>query len=148
MKKFKNKIIGSHQGLPQYYRGSGSNFFAFINGDCSKMGVSVHLLDDGIDTGPVISQLAPKPEISDTYYSFSAQLICLTFNLFINQIEKIKIDNNQPSATPLNTKGTLFQRHHFTPHLLNKMFRMQMEKSFHQWYIESLKKNKPPVLIN
>jgi len=146
---YPNRVIGSHQGLPQYYRGSGSNFFAFLNKESSRMGVSIHLLDTGIDTGSVIMQSSPEPDISDTYYSYSAKLIIETTELYMNIIDRLERNRNeQLNLKPLFQVGKLYQRKNFTPELLKKMMYMQQEKSFYSWYMESVEKVENTKLIN
>jgi len=53
------------------------------------MGASIHLLDADISTGSVIVQSLPEPDISNTYYSYSAKLIMETTNLYVNIIDRL-----------------------------------------------------------
>ena len=144
---FEGRLLGSHQGLPQYYRGSGSNFFAFLNGQSSLMGISVHLVDAGIDTGPVIAQRSPKPRITDTYYSYSASLVVETIDLYVKAVEHLEGQSLDNLSMPLPTEGQLYQRKDFTPDVLRRMILMQLGKSFYAWYQESLEQVGPPELI-
>jgi folate-dependent phosphoribosylglycinamide formyltransferase PurN len=145
---YPHRVIGSHQGLPQYYRGSGSNFFAFLNEESCRMGVSIHLLDAGIDTGPVIAQSSLEPSISDTYYSYSAKLIMETINLYVNVIDRLeKKGKEQLNSIPLFQVGRLYQRKDFIPEVLEKMMYMQLKKTFETWYVESIERYGKPLLI-
>lgn len=144
---FQERMIGSHQGLPQYYRGSGSNFFAFLNKQSSLMGISIHRLDAGIDTGPIIAQRTLEPSVTDTYYTYSAKLVLETINLKINILEQLKDQPLESFLIPLPNRGKLYQRRDFTPEVLLRMLQMQLEKSFYAWYKESLKEIGYPQLI-
>jgi|GEM_PF-6614659 len=139
---FKGRIIGSHQGLPQYFRGSGSNFFAFLTGKANHMGISLHHIDKGIDTGDIIAQYAPEPSYNDTYYSYSAKLIQATIQL------TVKIFEQQSAPAPLTELGTLYQRKDFTPQVLENMLQMTCQKSFYGWYQDAKSTNAQPTLIN
>lgn len=145
------RVIGSHQGLPQYYRGSGSNFFAFLEGRACRMGISLHRVDRGIDTGAVLLQRAPRPEEEDTYYSFSASLIWETLDLYESWIRRAaeapSMDAALAEARPLTASGKLFQRADFTPDALRRMRAMLNEKPFIAWYRESLAEYGPPQLV-
>lgn len=140
---FRGKIIGSHQGLPQYYRGSGSNFFAFIEQNPSLMGVSIHFLDPGIDTGDIIFQEAPVPAMDDDYYSFSAKLVLKTFDLY-KLVVKEALDSNL-KGTSLHQKGKLFQRKDLTEDKLQLAFEMMASRPFYQWHESSAVR---PVIIS
>ncbi len=50
----KTKIINLHNGINPRYRGTG-NFWAFHEGNFNLIGVTVHYIDEGVDTGEVIS---------------------------------------------------------------------------------------------
>jgi folate-dependent phosphoribosylglycinamide formyltransferase PurN len=49
-------VIGGHPGITPWYRGAYSSFWALLHGRTDMIGFSVFLLDDGIDTGPVLFQ--------------------------------------------------------------------------------------------
>lgn len=52
----KSKIFNLHNGINPKYRGTG-NFWAYYNKDYGCVGTTVHYLDEGVDTGEVISIL-------------------------------------------------------------------------------------------
>ena len=64
-------IIGGHPGITQLYRGSQSSFWAIYNNDISNIGWTTFLLDEGVDTGPIIDQGFIKPKRQETYVSLS-----------------------------------------------------------------------------
>jgi folate-dependent phosphoribosylglycinamide formyltransferase PurN len=49
-------VIGGHPGITPWYRGMDSTFWALLHGRPEMVGYSVFLVDDGIDTGPVLYQ--------------------------------------------------------------------------------------------
>jgi len=48
--------IGGHPGVTPFYRGAYSPFWALLRGEPHMVGCTVFLLDDGIDTGPIVAQ--------------------------------------------------------------------------------------------
>ena len=83
---YRNKIINLHLGLSPYYRGSGTNFFPFVNKELEFLGASYLLLDEGIDTGKILHQIRPNI-IVDDYYHISYQFLLQAFLEFIKIIE-------------------------------------------------------------
>ena len=58
-----------HPGILPQYRGAGAYSWVLINGD-DKTGITLHLIDDGIDTGDIIEVRAfPVDKNSDTAFS-------------------------------------------------------------------------------
>ena len=52
--QFNGRIINAHQGLSPYYRGSATNFWPFVNNELQFVGVTMHYIDKGIDTGNIV----------------------------------------------------------------------------------------------
>ena len=54
-----------HLGLSPYYRGAGTNFWPLVNGEPEYCGATIHILDGGVDTGPVIAHVRPEIAAGD-----------------------------------------------------------------------------------
>ena len=52
---FDGRIINIHLGLSPYYRGAGTNFWPLVNREPEYVGATIHYLDAGIDTGPMLA---------------------------------------------------------------------------------------------
>ncbi len=64
-------IIGGHPGITPMYRGAHSPFWAIYNEDNKNIGWTCFLVDEGIDTGPVVEQGFILPSKEETYMSLS-----------------------------------------------------------------------------
>jgi folate-dependent phosphoribosylglycinamide formyltransferase PurN len=62
---FGGRIINIHLGLSPYYRGAGTNFWPLVNREPEYVGATIHYLDAGIDTGPIIAHARPVVERGD-----------------------------------------------------------------------------------
>jgi folate-dependent phosphoribosylglycinamide formyltransferase PurN len=56
---FAGRIINMHLGLSPYYRGAGTNFWPLVNGEPEYCGATIHLLDIGVDSGPILAHVRP-----------------------------------------------------------------------------------------
>jgi methionyl-tRNA formyltransferase len=68
-------IVGAlnlHPSLLPYYRGMSPQHWPIINGE-KKTGITVHFLDEGIDTGDIVQQ--KEIELTDNMYVSDLQLI-------------------------------------------------------------------------
>ena len=84
IKKFNCPILNLHISYLPYNRGSHPNFWAFY--DSTPIGVTIHLLDDGIDTGPIVFQKKVKFKKSENTFK-------KTYNVLKSEIEKLFLDN-------------------------------------------------------
>ena len=62
---FAGRIINLHLGLSPYYRGAGTNFWPLVNGEPEYCGATIHFLDAGVDTGPILAHARPAVSAGD-----------------------------------------------------------------------------------
>ncbi|MBI4155530.1 hypothetical protein HY498_05610 [Candidatus Woesearchaeota archaeon] len=53
---FRNRIVNYHTGLLPEYRGPYSEFWAIYNNEPNMVGTTIHLIDEGIDTGDILKR--------------------------------------------------------------------------------------------
>ena len=68
--KLNATVINTHQGITPAYRGAHGAYWALAQGDKSHCGVTVHMIDEGIDTGNIIAQATITPDQSDNFVSY------------------------------------------------------------------------------
>ncbi len=56
---FPGRVLNIHLGLSPYYRGAGTNFWPLVNGEPEYCGATIHFLDAGVDSGPIITHVRP-----------------------------------------------------------------------------------------
>jgi folate-dependent phosphoribosylglycinamide formyltransferase PurN len=80
-------FINIHTGMTPQYRGMHGAYWALVNGDAENCGVTVHLVDPGIDTGPIIAQARIDPSPSDSYFTYHWTQLAVALPLVIRAIE-------------------------------------------------------------
>jgi folate-dependent phosphoribosylglycinamide formyltransferase PurN len=63
-------LINYHAGITPKYRGIHGGYWAKAEGDLDNFGVTVHMVDPGIDTGAVLYQTRLAPTDDDNYATF------------------------------------------------------------------------------
>ena len=94
-----NPIINLHISYLPYNKGAHPNYWSFINK--TPKGVSIHKIEEGIDTGQIFIQKRVGYTQNDTLYSFYKKLKFEIEKLFIENFKKI-IDGE---ITPFIQKG-------------------------------------------
>lgn len=64
-------FVNVHAGITPSYRGVHGGYWALVEQDAERCGVTVHRVDTGIDTGPVIAQARIEPTDKDNFMSYS-----------------------------------------------------------------------------
>ena len=89
---FPDRFINIHLGISPYYRGSGTNFWPFVNDEPEYCGVTFMNIDTGIDTGKVIHQIRPDMYPLDTFHVICNRLLIKSFKTcasLINQYDRL-----------------------------------------------------------
>ena len=73
--KFKKRFLNIHLGLSPYYKGSGTNFFPFVEKELQFLGATLMFIDKGIDTGKIIHQIRPKLYTNDNIQTIGNRII-------------------------------------------------------------------------
>lgn len=63
-------IINMHTGITPMYRGVHGGYWALVNSDAEHCGVTIHLVDKGIDTGKVLYQAMIPLSSKDNYLTY------------------------------------------------------------------------------
>jgi methionyl-tRNA formyltransferase len=98
-------IINLHISYLPWNRGAHPNFWSFF--DCTPSGVSIHLIDEGVDTGPILYQRYVNfTKEQNTFAQTYKQLHLEIETLFIENLDEII--QGTYTITPQRRKGTYY----------------------------------------
>jgi folate-dependent phosphoribosylglycinamide formyltransferase PurN len=63
-------FINTHTGITPLYRGVHGSYWALASGDPEHCGVTVHIVDHGIDTGGIVAQAVIQPTAEDNFVTY------------------------------------------------------------------------------
>jgi methionyl-tRNA formyltransferase len=63
-------FVNYHAGITPKYRGVHGAYWARAKGDAANCGVTIHLIDKGIDTGAILYQARIVPEREDNFSTY------------------------------------------------------------------------------
>lgn len=63
-------IINTHVGITPHYRGVHGGYWSLWNNDRENFGVTLHYVDEGVDTGRILAQRKITPEPTDNFASY------------------------------------------------------------------------------
>lgn len=63
-------FINTHEGITPRYRGIHGAYWALANRDAENCGVTVHLVDKGVDTGEILYQAVVQPDKKDNFTTY------------------------------------------------------------------------------
>ncbi|EAQ36376.1 PbgP3 protein [Nitrobacter sp. Nb-311A] len=109
IRMFAGRALNMHPGLLPKYAGLHCHQWAIRNGE-SVQGLTVHVMDAGIDTGPIMAQQTIPIYDSDTGLSLFMRAMEMGAHLLIGVLTRI-IANDIPPAVPQNLSQRTLYRH-------------------------------------
>jgi len=79
-------IFNMHTGISPRYRGSDTIFWALHNAEPEWVGVTIHELDEGTDSGPILHVGRPDIEPDDDEDSLFAKCVVLGAGLYVEAL--------------------------------------------------------------
>lgn len=90
------RIVNLHTGLSPKYRGSDTIFWPLHNGEPEAVGVTVHRLDPGIDSGPILARGRPRIEPCDDEPIIFAKAVQVGANLLCRAVAREIAGTSRP----------------------------------------------------
>ena len=118
---FEGRIINIHLGLSPFYRGAGTNFWPLVNREPEYVGATIHYLDAGIDTGPILAHARPHIEIGDGPHSLGNKTIASAAEVLLRAATAHVAGTAY--AVPQWKGGRLYQRKDFGADALKALYR-------------------------
>lgn len=101
-------IVNLHTGLSPYTRGGNCNLFALLEGHPEWVGVTIHYIDAGIDSGDLIKTAQVQMSPFDLYDHVDMRTFRLGNDLLVNAVKDLKAGRSK--RVPQWQDGRLYLR--------------------------------------
>jgi len=101
-------VMNIHSGLSPYYRGTWSYGWPLVNREPEYIGVTVHHVNTGIDTGDIIYQTKPLLSGSDDLNAIFLKVIAEGIELMVKAIDEISRRGSIASYQQPRDAGRLY----------------------------------------
>lgn len=105
-------FINTHAGITPLYRGVHGAYWALAEGKPELVGTTVHLVDEGIDTGKVIGQAFFEVSEADNFATYPYLHTAYALPILLDAVEDALQDDLKPKENILNLPSKL--RYHPT----------------------------------
>jgi len=120
LSRFAGRIINIHLGLSPYYRGAGTNFWPLVNREPEYVGATIHYLDAGIDTGPILAHARPSIAAGDGPHDLGNKTIVAAARLLVDAAQAHL--EGRVTASPQHGGGHLYQRKDFSAAAVRRLY--------------------------
>lgn len=98
-------VVNYHSGINPAYRGINGGYFALANGESENFGVTLHLVDLGVDTGPVLATNRVPVAANDNMQTYMTLMAAKSQDLVVETMGRVLAGNAKPlppSTLPSN----------------------------------------------
>lgn len=106
-------IVNLHLGWSPYYRGSATLFWPFFFNELHLLGSTVHLIDRGIDTGPILEIVPTKFEVGMNYYQVTTSHIMASIKRYPIIVQAFLDGEIEPVPQLKNDDDRICKTSHF-----------------------------------
>jgi len=129
-------IINLHLGISPYYRGSGTNFWPFVNDELEYLGSTILHLDAGIDTGDIICHVRPNIELNDNVHIVGCKIIKSSVESLIKIIKLLDGGKKLNRVKQWEVKDRYYKTKDFDETALSK-YKNNLKNNMIKNYLES-----------
>lgn len=134
-------VINLHTGLSPYSRGGNCNLYMLLEGHPELVGLTVHHIDPGVDSGDIIISARPAMEPDDNYEMIEAKTFRLGIDLMLVAIRQLI--EGRATRVKQWEKGKLFLRK--TGYSYKPYLRVQVNNLLKQGLIRAYLNNQSEI---
>jgi methionyl-tRNA formyltransferase len=98
-------VVNYHSGINPAYRGINGGYFALANGEPENFGVTLHLVDLGVDTGPILATSRIPVAANDNMQTYMTLMAAKSQDLVVETMDKALKGETRPlPPSPLPSK--------------------------------------------
>jgi len=120
LERFPGRVLNIHLGLSPYYRGAGTNFWPLVNGEPEYCGATVHFMDEGVDSGPIIEHVRPGIEPGDGPHEIGNKTILAAVDALGRAA--LALGRGRVPSTPQGADGRVYRRADFSADAVRRLY--------------------------
>ncbi len=115
-------FVNTHTGITPNYRGVHGGYWSLHNDEIHRFGVTVHLVDEGIDTGAVLARTTCWPTHRDNYASYPYLQLAAGVPLLVDTVVDLYEGRAEPEV-PASKTSMLWSHPTAMGYLAGRVFR-------------------------
>jgi methionyl-tRNA formyltransferase len=96
-------VVNYHSGVNPAYRGINGGYFALANGEPQNFGVTLHLVDLGVDTGPILATNRIETGPRDNIQTYMTLMAAKSQGLVVETMERVLRGDVSPVGSTLGS---------------------------------------------
>jgi len=141
----KTWFINLHLGLSPYYKGAGTNFWPWVNEELEYLGATIHYVDEGIDSGDIISHVKTEILSHDDVHSVGCKIIEESVSVLNVIINRLKDNNPLPRIKQWKAEIARYYKKSDFSEVILEQYKQKLKNGLVNRYLE--RGHPPPKII-
>ena len=116
-------FINTHVGITPRYRGVHGGYWSMVDNGGKYFGVTVHLVDKGVDTGSILGQTIFQPSSSDSFVTYPYLQMIYALKIHKKIIPEILNQNYSVLTSLCELESKQWYHPTFLEYMLNRIFK-------------------------
>ncbi len=143
---FAGRIVNLHLGLSPYYRGTGTNFYPLLNEELQFIGATIHLIEAGIDSGPILAHARPEITAQDQPHAIGCKAIRAGIEKLIQVLPEWHAGRRTPVSQWHVPNARVYLRRDYHPRQVVELYR-KLEAGLIPRYVEQARRRCPALRL-
>lgn len=131
--RFAGRMVNMHLGLSPYYRGTATNFYPLLNEEPEFVGATIHLIDEGIDSGAIIHHARPEIEASDAPHTVGCKAIAAGVEAMLRALDAFAVGRVETTPQWSVDGGRLYLRKDYHPSQVVRLYELVDDGLFRKY---------------
>lgn len=101
-------FLNLHAGITPWYRGAHGGYWALADRRPDRLGTTLHLVDEGVDTGPVLAQATFAIEPSDSFATYPYLHMAVGIPMLLEALRAYQAGKPPSPLPPAAEKGRVW----------------------------------------
>lgn len=134
--RWPERTVNMHLGLSPWYRGTATNFYPLLNEEPEYVGATIHLIDAGIDRGPILRHARPDIVAGDRPHTIGCKAISAGTDALIDAVLRYDAGEIKPKPQWHVENARLYLRKDFHPRQIVELYR-KLDDGMIERYVEN-----------
>ncbi len=143
---YAGRMINLHLGLSPYYRGTATNFYPLVNDEPEYVGATIHLIDAGIDSGPILHHARPEIVADDMPHTVGCKAILAGIDKVSLSLHEFETSRLQPVPQWQPANARLYLRKDYHPSQVVRLYEL-IEAALFLQYVQRAATVAPMVTL-
>lgn len=123
LKAIPGKFINIHAGITPKYRGFHGGYWALAKNDPENCGITIHLVDKGVDTGGILYQDRIAVTSRDNYYTYPYLQLLKGLPILNQAVKDVLLNKAKIKEDPPNINSKLYYHPTIWTYLANRIIK-------------------------